>query len=169
MPFLALLKLIPFRDYLWAAALVALITFGLYEHHHLIAEGEAIKTAEVNKASLEAQAEADARVAQLTADHVDEVASIKEVHEKQHQVDSALHDSDAVRLRQYDAYRRAHPPVGSSGAGPGADTVGTDGIGGDDIRFTSLEQVALRLAAAGRNVKSALVACMADRADLTGK
>lgn len=165
----ALLALIPLRDWLWAGLLIALIGLGVYERNHLIDEGEQRKAAAINVASQKAAKEADAKIEKLNADHGGEVRAIQENFNAKHAHDLTVHASDAERLRQYDAYRRANQTVGGAASRPGIDEGGTGRDSGGIDRFSSLEQVALSLAGAGRETVTALRACMADRDALTGK
>jgi len=166
---LALFSLIPFKDWVYSGVIVALIAFGVYERNHLIDEGEQRETAAVQAASEKAEAAAEAKIVNLNVQHAAEVASVKGALNVQLQTVSAQHDADAQRLREYDAYRAAHPAMASAQARSGTANAGAAGGVGDDDRLSSLEQVALGLATAGARVNAALTACMADRDGLDGK
>lgn len=165
----ALLADIGIKDYLYGVALAALLAIGVYERNHLIDEGEhKAELAEVHAAD-KANAAAEKRVAKLDADYKSQLTELKSTHEKELATITAQHDSDAQRLRDYDAYRTAHNGIPSQAGGPGTETAGAGSPVSDEQRYESLELVALQLATAGKTVSSALTACMADRDALTGK
>lgn len=161
--------MLPIKDYVYIAAIIALlIGFGVFVKHERNI-GEAKEVAALKVSSDKLQAAADAKVAQLTAQHATEVTTIKVNYENALTADSAQRASDAQRLRNFDAYRSAHSAVHSAIAGLDA-TGPVQGVtSADDSRTASLEQVALGLAAAGRSVSDSLTACVADRAALAGK
>jgi hypothetical protein len=166
---LLLAKLVPFRDWVYLGLFVALVGLGLYERAHLIHEGEAHELASLQRSSAKLQAAADANVTKLTAEHAAEVAAIRSQLDEQQQTNDALAAADAQRLREYDAYRRAHEAVGGAAPGPVPGDSGTESAPGGDDRYGSLGAVAVELAAAARDAQSALSACVADRDSLTGK
>lgn len=166
---LVLAKIVGVRDYLYLAIFLAFVGFVLYERHHLIAEGETKILTEVKKTSAAAEQKADALVAKLTAEHIAEVAKIKGETGEQLKAISDLHDSDAERLREYDAYRRTHTTVPGTSAGQRPSQSADEGANGLERQLASLEQVALGLAASGSEVDAALSACINERDSLTGK
>lgn len=166
---LALLSLIPARDWLYTAIIVFLVMLGIYERNHLINEGKAHELAQIQTASRRVETEAEKNIAALTNAHIDDVTKVKATYEKQLSDLNAQHDSDAQRLREYDAYRRAHQVVDSAPARLAAAQPGASGPSADEQRYESLEDVALKLATAGANVSAALTACVNDRQSLTGK
>lgn len=164
-----LAKLVPIRDWIYLGVFVALVAGFFYYRHSLIVEGEHTEAAAVQVASNKAVAAATIQVAKLTADHEKAVTKIKEDSDAQLKTASTQHDSDAQRLREYDAYRRAHPAVQSIASGSGDQAAGNGGAVSDDARLSSLEQVGLGLATAVNTGRAALSACMAERDDLNGK
>lgn len=162
-------KLIPVRDYLYLGlAVMALLGFLAYRHS-LILKGERTKLAELAVSSRKLEFANAARLAIITKTYDGNLAAIKDANAKQAQIDAAQHVSDASRLRDFDAYRRAHERLAGAAGGPGPATTGDGGASRDDARFEQLELVALGLATAGRASQSALTACMSDRNALTGK
>jgi hypothetical protein len=160
---------VPLRDYIYAAAIIILlIAFGWYTVHERDV-GQAKEIAALRASSDKLLANANKTIATLTAQHAAEVAQVKENLNAQIQAANAQHDSDLQRLRAYDAYRHSHPALPGAVAGPAASTANASGSGSLDERLTSLELVALQLAAAGREVDASLTACLADRNALTGK
>jgi hypothetical protein len=165
----ALLALIPLKDWIYLSLIAALLGgFAAYTIHERNL-GAAHEVATLKKSSDELQAKAAAHVAQVAKAYSTASTVNLENLNAQLKAASDQHDSDAQRLREYDAYRRAHPAVASAQTGSGIGVSGGSGTSEDDGRFASLEQVALQLATAGREVNSSLSACMADRDALTGK
>jgi hypothetical protein len=97
------------------------------------------------------------------------MAAITEKADENDKASAAQHESDAQRLRDYDAYRSSHPALESAGSGTQPQAAGTPGDNGVERSLSSLEQVALDLAGSLRDDQNALSACMADRDGLTGK
>lgn len=163
----ALLALIPFRDWIYGALIVGLIVFGIHERNHLIAEGAAHEAAALKESSDKLIAQETAHVALVAKTYAAQAAKTTETLDEQTQATAAAQSDAAQRLRNYDAYRRSHPDVASTGQ-PATDT-GASGAGANGQRFSSLEQVALQLAGAAAASRDALAACMTDRDALTGK
>ncbi len=165
----ALLKLVPLKDWVYLSLILVLmggfVSYTIHERHL----GAAHEIAALKKSSDELQAKAAAHVAAVAKSYSTASTSNLETLNAQLKIASAQHDSDAQRLREYDAYRRAHSTVASAQAGSGVGGQGAGSSSEDDGRFSSLEQVALGLATAGREVNSVLSACMSDRNALTGK
>jgi hypothetical protein len=90
----ALLALIPSRDWLWAAALVALGLLGLHVHHKLLAEGIAEQQAadDKEKATLVAQ------TAKQTAELQAKATMAEQAYDKEHQAILDQPSLPAVRL-----------------------------------------------------------------------
>lgn len=154
-----------------AGALLLLVlagAFGTYTYHERHVGAEA-KVEQLKMSSAKLIQKADEQIAANNSTHAAVVAAIKETADAQHQIDTARNASDADRLREYDAYRRLHPAVGSPASGQGNPSAGGSGVVGDGDRLTSLEQVALDLAVAGRSSLSALKSCTVERDSLTGK
>lgn len=154
-----------------AAALLLLVlagAFGTYTYHERHVGAEA-KVEQLKMSSAKLIQKADEHIAALNSTHAAAVAAILETAHAQHETDLLQHTSDADRLREYDAYRRSHPAVASASSGPGNQSAGSVSVVTDDDRLTSLEQVALGLATAGRDSQSALKSCTVERDSLTGK
>jgi hypothetical protein len=165
----ALFALIPGKDLVYGALIVALLAFGIYERHHLIAEGEQHELAALKLSSGRLQAAAQKQVAATAADYANTLSTVKENLDAQIKTASAQHDSDARRLRDFDAYRSQHPALASAPAGQGPVGQGSSSPSSNEHELASLEQVASGLADAGREVSIALTACVNERAALTGK
>lgn len=164
-----LLKLIPLRDWLYLGLFLSLIAGSVVFVHHERQIGASHEAVQVRAASDKAEHDAQVKIDNLNKLHTSDVETIRGAYETQRKVDSDKHDSDAQRLREYDAYRRSHQTVGGPAAGPGAVPSRDGGVPSNDDRFSSLEQVALDLAAGGRSVLNSLNACRMDRDKLTGK
>lgn len=165
-PFLAL---IPTKDWIYLSLIIAvLIGFGSYTIHERHV-GAAKEVAALTKSSDELNRKADAKIVKLNTEHATQVATIIGVIDNERKANVSAAASDAQRLREYDAYRRSHPAVGSPASGPG-DQSGRGGSADstDDI-LQRLELVGLQLAAANRLAKTALTSCMIERESLTGK
>lgn len=158
---------------LGALAVIAVLgmLFGAYKvhEHRIVAEAKAAEVEQLKMSSAKLIQKADEQIAANNSTHAAVVAAIKETADAQHQIDTARNASDADRLREYDAYRRLHPAVGSPASGQGDPGAGSSSVVGDGDRLTSLEQVALDLAVAGRSSLSALKSCTVERDSLTGK
>ncbi len=96
---IALLKLIPPKDFFYAAAILALIALGVRERFHLLGEGRLREAASVAQASERLQAKAAADIINTNVQHAAEVAKVKADYENARQADAAAHVSDAERLR----------------------------------------------------------------------
>lgn len=165
-PFLAL---IPTKDWIYLSLIIAvLIGFGSYTIHERHV-GAAKEVAALEKSSEKLQDAAVKKVAALTTEHATQVATIIGVIDNERKANAAKSASDAERLREYDAYRRAHSSMDRPASGPG-DQGGGDGSAPTvDNLLSSLEQVGLQLATANRLAKTALTSCMIERESLTGK
>jgi hypothetical protein len=154
---------------MWAAIIVALVAFGAYEHHHLIAEGEAHELAALKVSSDKLLAANAIEIQKTAATYATTVASITEVHENEVNAAAVAH-ADALRsLSDFDAYRRSHTALDSAASPSAAVASGTASTFDVETVFASLEPVALGLADATHAVNAALTMCMAERAELTGK
>jgi len=165
----ALLALIPGKDLLYGGAIVALLLFGAYEVHHLKAEGAAKEVAALKASSDTLQVTVARENAALASNYAATVAAITEKADENDKASAAQHESDAQRLRDYDAYRSSHPAVESAGSGAQPAPAGAPSDNGVERSLSSLEQVALDLAGALRDDTNALSSCMADRDGLAGK
>jgi hypothetical protein len=165
----ALLALIPFKDWCYAALIAALIAFGMYEVHHLKAEGAAHEIAALQKSSVQLQTKAAAEVKATADNYAGSLAKIKGDLDEQITIAVAQHGTDAQRLRDYDAYRRSHPALVSAASGRTTPDAGAGStISVDDV-LTGMEQAGLGLANANRLAGAALTACTNERNSLTGK
>ena len=165
----AFLSLIPVKDWIYGGIIVAILAgFGWYTVHERNI-GAAHETAALKASSDKLQAAAQKQIAQLTTQHAADTAKILgNLHDEQNR-NAMLSDSDARRLRQFDAYRRAHPALGSTAGKPGTVASGTASTPDVGELTQRLEQVAGELANATRAASSTLSACMADRDSITGK
>jgi hypothetical protein len=169
-----LLKLIPFRDYVYAAiAAAVLIWYNVHVHNLEVAyaakQVSAVTTA-VAKATAKDQATAAALVASLNKQHDTDVAQVQANYEAQIKQDSADHAADLNRLRQLAAKSGGSGNSNSvlesaSSSAPAADG-GNQSAGGLGSVPGGLS---LELADALRADDSALNMCYADRDSLIGK
>lgn len=162
-------KLVPFRDWIYLGAFLLFCAGALYVHHHIVVTTQARDKADMLAQSDKLEKAAEAAIAQLTTQHAADTAKILGDLHVQQQTNRALAATDTERLRQFNAYRRAHPALASAASGPqpaSSGAIGPAEIGG---LFDSLEQVAVQLADANRDASAALKGCMADRDSLTGK
>ena len=160
---LALLSLTNVKEWFWAGLVVAMGLLALHIYH--AGENHEIAALKVQSAKLVAQAAA--QVAATQNIYETQLVMEKSAYDQSSQAAAAQLAADAQRLRDYDAYRRAHPDVGS--AGQPAASAGTGSPSGSDSILERLEQVAVQLAAATRDTSNALNACIAERSTLTGK
>lgn len=157
------------KDYAYLTLLVLALVFGAYEYDHLIDEGINREKAAYALAAQRTEAAAEAKIVNLNVQNAADVAKVKSQYAAQHEADVAQSAADAIRLREYDVYRQAHPSVGCAASGPGAASA-TAGCGSvDEQRIERLELVANELATAGRQTRDALNSCLANRSLLTGK
>jgi hypothetical protein len=165
----ALLALVPIKDWVYLSLILALIggfvSYTIHERHL----GAAHEVAALKKSSNTLQAAAVKHNAEIAKAYAASSSKIVGDLNAQLKTASDQHDSDAQRLREYDTYRSAHPAVGSAGSAVGVVAAGNESSNGLDQRLASLEQVALGLATADREVSDSLTACIAERNSLTGK
>lgn len=166
---LALFALIPGKDWLYSGIIALLIAGGLYERHHLISEGQAHEIAVLKDSSDKLVAAANAKIVNLNMAHLAQVKSIVGVLNEQQRTNSLQSASDAQRLREYDAYRSAHPAMGSPALKPKDSGSGVSSAPGSSDIVSRLGSVGLELAGAVRDGQNALKSCIAERNDLTGK
>ena len=152
----------PVRDYIYAGLAVAAVAGWFYHDHVIATRAVEHEMVAVKAASDKAEQDAVARITALNNQHIDELAKVKEIYDKA-MVDAAhQRDADLQRLRDADAYRRAHPVLDSP-AGPGASApAGSSSL-------TELEQISAGLADALRRDDAEAIKCFADRDALTGK
>lgn len=155
---------------LLGAALIAGMWFA-WVHHGSVRyrAGIAAQQAADTKAFAALEAAANARIANLTAQYNAASQQLQEKADAQVQADAAQHSADLKRLREYDAYRKAHPDVqGAPGLGQAAPA--GNGSAQQDEGFTQrLELVSSELADSVRDGIAALTLCMAERDLNTGK
>jgi|HubBroStandDraft_6_1064221.scaffolds.fasta_scaffold736634_2 hypothetical protein len=124
---LALLALIPVKDYLWAALVVGLVGFGLYERAHLIDEGEAHEQAQVTNVTKAAFAERNATLAKQAAIDAANLKTIEDSYANSLHLANATTDALNARLRNYeDASRRSVAVPGDSATPAGPDVPGSE-------------------------------------------
>lgn len=163
----ALLKLVPFRDYVYVALAAAAVVWFL--HHDSVERnmGAARVTAAVNAATAKANAAAQAQIDKLNAAHSDDVAQIEANYENVIRDDDAAHIADLQRLRNRAADNSnsgevlGSPETGSQTSKAGASS--TDSLGSIPA------DLALTLVDALRADDAALDQCYADRDELVGK
>ncbi len=164
-----LLSLIPLKDWVYGALIAALLAFGVYEVNHLKAEGAAHEVAVLQASSAKLTADAQKQVVATATAYAKSLTKVKGDLDEQVKTAAVQHDSDAQRLRDYDAYRRQHAALGSAGGGSGSQSAGaSSAISVDDV-LAGMEQAGLSLASANRLAAAALTACAAERESLTGK
>lgn len=166
-----ILKLMPWRDWAYAAiAAVALVAYNVHVHN-LIVKAKAQEIAAVAAASGKVKAAALVEMQRQTDDYNAKLADTEKTFAQHTQDADAAHDADLKRLQQLaNSYRDANRALqGAAGAGGKPDTAqrppGTDDMG-------SLPRglgVPLRLADALRFDDALLAACRSERDALTGK
>jgi hypothetical protein len=115
----ALLALIPFRDYVYAAAIAGLLIWGAKERHDLIAEGA---RHEANAVAAVTQAAEAQRTKELAAQAVVDQTNLTQVetsYESSLKLANANAASVNARLRDYLNASRSSVAVPSGGAAPG--------------------------------------------------
>lgn len=146
-------------------AIVALCTSGvLYLEHR----GAAKDLAKLQKSSTALIAKANATIATETAQHERDNAANLEKLTSANAAYAALDNALAERLREFDAYRRAHPSVARSGGGPVATSAGECGALSCGDLASQLAKAGNELAGAAGRLSAALEACQRDRDSLTG-
>lgn len=162
MPFLAILKLLPAKDYVYGAIIAALLGwFGWYTYHERHV-GAQETVAAVQKASKKAEATAEKQVQKLTNEHAADVAAIEDKYEGMLSDADDAHNADLQRLHDAERYRQANSAVARTLSAPAQAPSGTDST-------KRLESISAELADALRKDDAALEACYADRDSLTGK
>jgi hypothetical protein len=166
---IALLKLVPFRDYLYAALAIAAVAFYNIHVHNLEVNYARARVNAVNAAVTDASNKltiaAKAREDKLAANYADRLKQVNDEHTKQLQADAATHAADLQRLRQLAAaFGNSSGSAtlgGAASPGASADSGGSSLIG--------LGYVSAELAAALHDARDDLSACYAERDSLTGK
>lgn len=162
---LSLLSLTSAKEWFWAGLVIAMGLLALHIYH----AGENHEIAAMQAQSAKLVAQAQAQVAATQANYQSQITTLQEKSNAQQKIAAAQSGADAQLVRNYDAYRRAHPDVGSPAGAAGASSPGADGADGTDTILNRLEQVALELTAAARDAGNALGACVSERNTLTGK
>lgn len=162
------LKLVPFRDYVYAAAAIAAIVFYNVHVHNLevryAAKQMAAVTTAVKTSSDKLIAAAAIEKAKDAQAYAANLKQVNETYAKQTTADAATHAADLQRLRQLAAVGNSGGSgslEGASGAGSPADPGRSSLIG--------LGYVSAELAAALHDARDDLGLCYAERDSLTGK
>jgi uncharacterized membrane protein YgcG len=169
-----LLKLIPFRDYAYAAIFAALVVWYNAHVHNLevayATRQETSITAAVAATTAKDQKAAAALVASLNKQHDEDVAKVQANYEDQIKRNLADHDADLSRLRilttKNSGGGNSNPVLGSASSSAATGGGGDTGAGGLGSVPGAL---GLTLVDALRADDSALSKCYADRDSLTGK
>lgn len=158
----ALAKLLPFRDYLYAAVAIAAVTWYNVHVHNLIRADEHKRDAAVATETARVEAAAQTHIDELTAAYARDRAQRDAEYEKHIQADASTHAADLQRLRQLAAQGSGGPALaGSTSTSTPPDTGQPSLIG--------LGYVSEELAAALHDARNDLGACYAERDQLTGK
>ena len=162
-----LLKLIPFRDYVYAGIAIVATIFCVHEYHVIEAKGAAHETAAVMAASAKTTAAAKVANDKLTADYSTAVVNIGKTYAKAMQDSDAAHAADTQRLR---ILATSHSGANTSVDSTASTSASTDtGASGAVALGVVPADRALDLASALRADDAALTQCYADRDSLTGK
>lgn len=165
--FAVLLKLIPFRDYVYAAIAIAAVVFWVHHNHVEQRVGAQREVAAVQAATAKVQAAAAATIKQKDSEYASNLAKVQTDHESQLTANADQHNADLQRLRSsYQSHGGANTAVGSTGGaapGPATGAQSTGGLG--DVPAG----LALELADALRHDDAELQACWNERDELTGK
>ncbi len=163
----ALLKLVPFRDYVYAA-LAAIAVIWFLHHDHMERDiGAARVTTAVNAATAKANATAQILVDKLNAAHLNDVARIEATYENVIRSNDVAHAADLQRLRNHSSGNgNSNQVLDSSKIGS---TPGQTGASGASSLGSVPADLALTLVDALRADDAALDRCYADRDELVGK
>lgn len=169
--FAGLLKLLPWRDWVYAAIAVGAIGYYNVHVHNLTTAAVAHELASIQKTSDALKAQAVAKVAALTADYNRQLTAAQEKYAQDTQAATVAHDADLQRLLQLaSAYRHADRAVPSSPGTSGQPSTSArpDSAGSVGSLPQGLN-VSLGLADALRFDDNLLATCRAERDTLTGK
>jgi membrane protein involved in colicin uptake len=158
----ALLKLIPFRDYLYAAIAIVAIVFYNVHVHELEAHAVEHERAAIQAETARVERSAQARLAAQAQDYADREAATEDAYEKQIQADDAAHAADLERLRQLATQGSGSPTLPGSASPEAPPDSGRSSLVG-------LGYVSEELATALRDAREDLGKCYAERDALTGK
>lgn len=164
-----LLKFMPWRDYAYAAAALALIVFYNVHVHNLEVQYAAAKVAAVKTAVQVASDKLIASAAraqkEMAARYADNLKQVNETYAEHTKATDATHAADLQRLRQLANTNSDGSGNGSlegaSGADPSADSWRSSLIG--------LGYVSEELSSALHDARDDLGKCYAERDSLTGK
>ena len=167
---LALLKLVPLKDWLYCGAIAALlIGFGVFVHHER-SVGAANELHSVQTASARVQAAADKKIADLTAQHAATVAAIQETQSVQLKAAAADSATLAGRLRDYEAGHSCPGPVlAGASAAPASSAAGAGGNSQTQGGPGAVESDLEALIAAAEHDTAVVNAERSERDSLTGK
>jgi hypothetical protein len=166
---LAFLKLIPLKDYLWAAAVAALLSYHFYTVHEAKVHASAHELAVLKDSSDKLVKANEEKLAAITQQHTADLTAEKVQHAKDIASADANSRDSAQRLRDADAYRRANEKLARASAGPGSCSQYEEINRRLELSLSSLEQVALGLSSAGNELRASLDEVNAERSALTGK
>lgn len=154
--------MISIKDYIYGAAVVALLVcFGWYTVHERNI-GKAHELAAVSAENARVTAAANAKIATQVADYSAKLKESDAAYSKALADEQSAHSADLQRLRQLAANHQGHPVLPSPGA-PAAPS----GSGGSSL--IGLGYVSAELAAALHDARDDLFQCYAERGALTGK
>ena len=159
---IALLKLLPFRDYLYAALAIAGVVYYNVHVHNLIKNDEQRQTAAIAIETAKVLTKARAQIDDLNTQHAAELAANKATYDATLKSNSDADAAELQRLRDIAAKGGGSPHVDSA---TGTSTP-TDSGGSSLVR---LGYVSEELAAGLRDARADLTRCYADRDSLTGK
>jgi hypothetical protein len=161
-----MLALLPLKDWVYLGVILALLAaFGGYTIHERRA-GAAHEITALQKSSAKLTADADKKIATLTAAHAATVEQVVKENDAKIAAANTEHSSDLERLREYDAYRRQHPTVSSASQPAGTTSPGSSGTVADSDIVSRLGGVGAELAEALRVSDAALSACMVERSSI---
>jgi|SRR5271165_830651 len=165
--FTTLAKLIPFRDYFYAALAAAALVFWFHHDHVEQQKGAAHEVAAVQAATAKVTAAAVAANKLKDSEYASNLAKVQSGYEEELGLDAGQHDADLQRLRDADQnHRGANTAVGRAASPTARPATGAGSTGGlGDVPA----KLALELADALRHDDAELHACWADRDGLTGK
>lgn len=163
-----LLKLVPFRDYAYAALAAAAIAWFLHHDSVERAAGAAREVAAVREATAKALAAEQATIDKLNADHAKDLTAVQVSYEQTINANNASHASDLQRLRNAARNSNGAAPVLDSAIG-GSAAATEAGASSVNSLGSVPANIALQLVDALRADDAALDKCYADRDDLTGK
>jgi hypothetical protein len=125
---LALLKLVPFRDWLYCAVIALLLIGGFLEYKHIQHEAANAAIAAIKASDAAAAAAAEKQKAADTADYQANLSHITESYNAQIQQANAAGDDLARRLRVYTASHSC-PVLPSAAPATPAGTAAPDSVG----------------------------------------